>query len=265
MIRRTFIIFIFAFISFLVFLPPNALAETNRIYDDANLLADDEVQTLESKADHYSHKRKTDFLIVTITEAVAEDIETYLKELVDDQNLGYDDEDKSAVILGVDIDRRDVVIHGFGKAEERLDASRLDLILDEITPELSEANYFGAFTEYIDLSSDYIRYKPGANPRNILYKTWGQLLAAVLFASFVVGLMLKHTNPKVTTTAATYRDESRTKINRKRDRYLRKSVSRRAKPKKTMRSSNRQGRSRTRIGGGRTPGGRTFSRSRRKF
>lgn len=261
---RTLLLISLSLVLFIL-LPNDAQAAKERIYDEAGILTDEEKQSLESVAKTYSEKRKNNFLIVTITEDIAADVETYIQDLYDKEKLGYDEAHRDAAILGIDLDRRDVVMHGYGIAEVRLDANRQDLILDEIISDLSDGHYASAFEQYITLSSDYIRYKEGANPRNVLYKTWGQLLAAILFASGIVGMMLRHTNPKVTTTAATYRDEARTKINRKRDRYLRKSVSRRMKPQNNTKRSTRRSGGRANRTTGRTRGGHSHSRSRRKF
>lgn len=258
---------LFLFLVFVLFLtlPVDAFAATEVIYDEANLLTKEEKASLQSLAEKQSKKRKTDFIIVTIKEDTATDIEAYMQNLYDEKELGYNEAYGDAVILGIDIDRRIVAMHGYGEAEERLDADRQDLILDEIADDLSDGAYLSAFEQYISLSSDYIRYKAGANPRNVLYKIWGQLLAAVLFAGAIVGMMVRHTNPKVTTTAATYRDESRTKINRKRDRYLRKSVNRRLKPQSNQNRTSRGRSSSSSPRTGRTSGGHSHSRSRRKF
>lgn len=258
-------LFTLLLLTLFILLPTHAFADKERIYDEANLLTDEEKQKLESQAKKYSDKRETDFMIVTITEDTAEDIEVYLQDLYDEKELGYNKAHRDVALLGIDINRRYVAIHGYGKAEERLDASRGDLIQDEITPDLTAGHYFAAFEQYLSLSSDYIRFKEGANPKNILYKTWGQLLAGILFASSIVFMMLRHTNPKVTTTAATYRDDSRTKINRKRDRYLRKSLTRRLKPQNNTNRTSRSTSSRSTRRTGRTRGGRSHSRSRGRF
>jgi len=261
-LKTAFILFVS--ILFLTIIPNHVSAEKERIYDNANLLNNEEKKLLESQAKKLSDKRETDFMIVTITKDTAEDIEAYIQELYDNEQLGYNEPHGNVAILGIDIDRRDVVIHGHKKAKERLAADRIDKVRNEITPDLSDENYFEAFEQYLTLSSDYIRFKPGANPNNVLYTIWGQLLAAVLFASSIVGMMLRHTKPRTTTTAATYRDESRTKINRKRDRYLRKSVTRRLKPKDDSNRTRSSGsRSSPRVG--RTRGGHSHSRSRGKF
>lgn len=265
MSKRYLFVWMFILLFLCLLIPTGTLAAKERIYDEAKLLSDQEKESLEAIAKKHSDKRETDFMIVTITKDIAKDIETYLQDLYDGEELGYDQAYGNVALLGIDIDRRDIIIAGFEKAETQLDGDRIDLIREEITPDLSDSRYADAFEQYIVLSSDYIRYKEGANPNNLLYKTSIQFLAALLFAGSVIGWMVRHTNPRVTTTAATYRDESRTKMNHKRDRYIRKSTTRRLKPQTNNSSSSRRTSTRSSSRIGRTRGGRTHSRSRGKF
>lgn len=246
------------------FLLPTVSAAEQRIYDEANLLTNSEHEALEVEAEKYSKKRKTDFLIVTITEETADDIETYMKNLYANEQLGYNEPHGNVAMLGLDIDRRDLVILGFQKAKERLNAERSNIIRDDITADLSAGNYVTAFEDYLSSASHYMRFKPGVDPNNVFYQTWTQLIIAVVIALAVVGLMLTRMKSGITTNAGTYRDDSRTRINRQQDRYLRKTVTRVRKPKNN--NNNRGGPSSGSTRSvGRTSGGHSFSRSRGKF
>lgn len=265
MSKRSLLSQLLFLILFLVLQPHHTFADKSRIYDEAHLLKDEEINFLERKAKKLSDKRETDFMIVTITEDLAEDIEQYVQDLYDKKSLGDEGENGSVAILGVDIDRRDVVLLGFQEAKERLDAERLDKIRQKITPKLTEEDYLSAFDRFLKISSDYMRFKPGINPDNLFYKTWVQLLLAMMLASGIVGIMLSHRKAKITITEETYLDSARTKINRKRDRFIRKSVTRRLKPQNNSNQSNRQRTSSFSSRTSRTSGGRSSSRSRGKF
>lgn len=252
------VVFIFAF------LLPTVSAAEQRIYDEANLLTNSEREALEAQAEKYSKKRKTDFLIVTITEETADDIEIYMNNLYDKEQLGYNELHGNVAMLGIDIDRRYVVILGFQKAKGRLNAERSNVIREDITADLSAGNYVTAFEDYLSLASNYMRYKPGVDPDNVFYQTWTQLIIAVVIALAVLGMMLRRMKSGITTTAGTYRDHSRTRINRQRDRYLRKTVTRVRKPRNNNNNRGGPGAGATRSVG-RTSGGHSYSRSRGKF
>lgn len=254
--------FLFIGLIFLFFTLPIAVeAESKqRIFDHADLLTDAEVKDLENYAKKQSEKRQTDFIIITVPEEMTPDIEQFMMDFYDTEKLGFDKPKGNTAILGIDIDRRDIALHGYGLAKHRLDADRLDTIRMKITNDLSAGNFYDAFERYIALSSDYIRYKEGVNPNNIFYRTLGQLIIAIAISGVIIGLMVYRVNPKVTTTPSTYRDDSRSRVIRKHDRYIRKTVTRKKVQTKPPSGGGTSGPSI-----GRTMGGSSFSRSRGKF
>jgi len=244
--------------------PVNVLAkDKQRIFDDANLLTEMEIVQLEKVAAKHSKKRKTDFVVLTTSGEHGIDIQKYMDDFYDDQGLGYDKKHGNTVLLGIDIKNSDVMIMGFYKAEDYLDNERATKVRDEITPHLSDGKYFAAFEKFIVTADRYMKYRPGVNPDNIFFKTFWQLIFALVTGAIITFIMVRHTNPKVTTTAATYRNDQYTRILSKRDRYIRTSVTKKYRPRN---KNNRRG------GGGgggssygRTSGGHSYSGSRGKF
>lgn len=241
-------------------LPQDITAAKQRIFDYANLLSDDEINSLEQQAKKHSEKRNTDFIVITITEETASDVEQFMEDFYDNEKPGFDKPKGNAAILGIDIDRRDVVLHGYGLAEKRLDGHRLELIRSNIRDDLSEGNYYDAFEQFIALGSDYIRFKEGVNPDNIFYNTLGQLGIAIVLSGLIVGFMVYQVNPKSTTTPSTYRDDTRSRVINQYDRYIRKTVTRRRRQKDNTKGGGGSG-----PPVGRTSGGSSYSRSRGKF
>lgn len=237
-------------------------ADKQRIYDHAELLTEQQKSNLEHVAKKYSERRKTDFIVITTNDSEGKDIKQFMEDFYDEQKLGYDQEHGNAAILAIDMTGRDVMLMGFYKAKERLDASRLGLIREELTPYLSAGNYEQAFHIYLTLADDYIRYKKGVDPNNPLFKTSVQFAAAIVLGIIIVWVMVRNVGAKITTTAATYRDQSRTRIVSKRDQYIRTTVTKRRKPKPTNSSGGGGGGF---SGGGMTGGGHSYSSSRGKF
>ena len=64
-----------------------------------------------------------------------------MQDFYDENAPGYDQPHGNTAILTLDMQNRDVYLAGFIKAEDYLDDSRLDLIRDKITPDLSSGNY----------------------------------------------------------------------------------------------------------------------------
>src|SRR5690625_894929 len=252
-------IFIFMFL----FIPQEIFAQNKqRIYDEANILNDQEIERLEQLAMKYSDKQATDFVILTTDGKDGTDIENYMADFYDHEGLGYDQKHGNAALLGINLQESDVMVMGFYKAKERLDNDRSTKVREKVTPYLSDQEYFEAFETFIITAADYMRYRPGVNPDNIFYKTSGQLISAIVLGALITFIMVRNVNPKDTTTPATYRNDQHTRVLRKRDRYIRKSVTRKRRPRNNNRSEERGG------GGssfGRTSGGHSYSGSRGKF
>lgn len=255
------LLFILVFIFTVLSIEVSAETDKQRIYDDANILTDEEIVQLENIAKKYSEKKDTDFIIMTKDGSDGKDIEDVMDDFYDEEALGFDKPYGNTAMIGIDMKERDVVLMGFKKAETSLDPNRLEQIREKITPDLSDENYVNAFESFVKLSSKYMSYKPGVNPENPLFNTWVQLAVAVGIGFIVVWGMARNVEPKVSTTAATYRDTERTKLLHKRDRYIRTTVTKRRKPKQNKSSGSSGG------GGsyGRTSGGHSRSSSRGKF
>ncbi len=238
-----------------------AAMDKQHVYDFAGLLSDDEVGKLEKVAATYSEKRETDFIILT-TDDPALDVKDYMGDFYDEKGFGYDREHGNTAMITINIKTHDVQFGGFGKVEKLLDDSRFEIIQGKITPALSDGDYLDAFTSFITLSSRYMQFKDGANPANPLYNTWVQFGLALILALVIVFGLARNPGMKTTVTANTYRDQQKTKVNQKRDRYIRTAVTKRRKPKQSSGSGGGGPRG---GGGGVTRGGRSFSGSRGKF
>lgn len=245
----------------IVFFAVNVEAATDkqRIFDEAGLLTDHEINTLENIAQKSSDHRETDFIILTTIDADGKDIIKYMQDLYDQEGFGYDKEHGNAAILTIDMSERDIYLAGFYKGETYLADDRLDMIRDKITPDLSSENYFKAFESFVITGDEYMGYRPGVNPENIFFKWWFQIFASLVIALIVIFVMVFNTGGKVTTTAGTYRDSNHSKVLQKKDRYLRKTVTKRRKPKQSSGGGRSGG------GGGMTSGGHSHSGSRGKF
>lgn len=234
-------------------------AET-RVYDEADVLSDIQLERLEVLAEEYSDKRELDFLIFTIKD-LSQDIEDYMDDFYDDSAPGYNKAHGDVAMLGLDMTKRHIVLLGFGKAKNELDANRLTLIREEVAPYFSEENYYDGFEQFIVLADEYMNYKPGVNPHNPFYKTSVQLILALVIAAIIVSAMVFRMNPRMTTNAQTYHDGARSRILDRHDRFIRRTVTKRRKPKPTSGGSGGGG-----SGGiGSTGGGFSRSSSRGKF
>ncbi|MFD3259618.1 TPM domain-containing protein [Paenibacillus lentus] len=236
-----------------------AAAETKSlIYDEANLLSQQEYAELNAMANEYGAKRETDIIIITSNNAENIDVVVMTEDFYDDHAPGYDKPHGNAVILTLDMKNRDVYLAGFYKAEQYLDDGRLDQIRHKITPDLSNGDYKQAFEKYIKTAHKYMGFKPGVNPDNPLFSLWFQLGAAVVMGGIVVGVMTYRSGGRVTVNRRTYEDASTSGVVDRQDQYIRTTTTKRKIERNTSSSSGGGG-------GGITGGGHSHSGSRGKF
>ncbi|RDW15909.1 TPM domain-containing protein [Oceanobacillus chungangensis] len=250
-----------ALLSVLPLLPSEtsaALDSKQRIYDYANLLTEGEKSQLEKLASDYGAENKTDFVILTTSDTEGKDIKLYMEDFYEEQALGYDKPHGNTAIITLDMKSGDVYLAGFYKADEYLSDSRLDQIRNMITPDLSNGDYYDAFTIFIQTSSKYMGISPWINPELFIFKLWFQILAPIALAAIIVGLMAFNSGGRVTVNERTYLNTAQ--VTRRKDRYLRTTVTKTRKPSNNNGSGRGGG-----GGGGRTSGGHSHSGSRGSF
>lgn len=233
-----------------------------RIYDFAQLLSPEQVKSLEALAAKHSEKRETDMIVLTSQDADGKDIVKYMEDFYDEKGLGYDKAHGNTVILTLDMGARDVYVAGFYKGEKYLDNQRSDLVRRKITSDLSEGDYYEAFSLFIKTSSKYMGFRPGANPNSPLYNIWIQLLISLGVGGIAVTTMTYKSSGRMTVNEGTYRDPSNSRIIERRDNYIR---TRTSKTRKPSNNNSGGGSSFGGGGGGRSSGGHSHSGSRGKF
>jgi uncharacterized protein len=220
-------------------------AETEQIqhiYDNAGLLSTSEADYLDEMCTEYGNDAGIDIIILTHNDSNAVYAERYIENFYD--NMLYGD----SVILLVDMYNREVFIEGYGTAESKINSSRIDDILDKITPHISDEEYKTAFEKYIKLSAKYMNLKP------IYLRAWFQFIIAIAVGAITVAIMAYNSGGKMTVGSNTYMDPNHSGLIGRRDDYIRTQVTRVRKP-----TQNSGG------GGGISPGGHSHSSGGRKF
>jgi uncharacterized protein len=241
------------------------------VYDDAKLLSSAEASDIEDKCISYGKDAGINIFILTHDDSSAVDGEIYIENFFDTNLKGtYDD----SVILLVDMANRDVVLEGYGTAETYIHSQRGDVIIDKISPYLTDEKYADAFEIYIERSAAYMKDKSDPNySRNyttapetrdtasaedtILTNIWFQLLVAAAIGAISVGIMAYNAGGRMTAGGGTYMDQNNSGLIGRRDDYIRTTVTRIRKPE----NNNSNGG----FHGGISAGGSSHSTSRGKF
>jgi|SRR5699024_2366173 len=255
-------IVVLLFLLTMIAFPSDAFADSHKqvVIDEAGLFTEKEISALEKQAEKYGEKRDLSYYIITIDDPGSGTVEDYTDNFYDEKIKTTDDE-VDTIMLVIDMKNRKVDIGGFGRMVEYLNDQRVDMVHDAIGADLTDGNYVKAMETFLKTSYKYSGFKPQANPKNPFYNTFVQLIIAIVIGAGIVWMMVSNAGGKVTTNRRTYEDSKRSKVIRKRDRYIRTSVTKRRKPKKSSSSGGRRG-----GGGGRmTSGGSRRSGGSRGF
>ncbi len=266
---------------------------TQHIYDEADLLSSSDKEELEQKCIDSGDAAGVEIMILTHNNPNALYAEDYIEDFEDKLPVG------DRVYLLVDMSNRVVFMEGYGAAETYIHSKRIDTIIEEITPYLSDGDYYDAFSIYIDRSAGYMgddseintdhdysvgtpqntdpnapyydetypdNYGMNQNTAgNLVANIWVQLLAAVIIGIITVTIMAYRSGGRMTTGSSTYMDQNQSGLIGRRDDYIRTQVTRVPKPKDNPNNHAGGGFNSGGFRGGVSSGGRSHSSGGGKF
>ncbi|NLU51263.1 MAG: hypothetical protein GXX10_00105 [Clostridiaceae bacterium] len=254
-------------------------AEEQLVYDYAGLLKEDEIENLESIAQEIGSQYNTTIYIITDNNSKGLSRKRYLEDFADSKEV------TNSVIIFVNMEpgNRGVEIQGYGQDEFRMNNSRIEFVLDEVVPHLSNGDYYTAFTTFLEKTRYYLGKDPSEdkvirtpNPNyagsdknyqkelrrnNIFYNIWFQLLVSLGIGGIVAGVLVHNSGGKVTVNDRTYLDSQNSRVVDHWDRYIRTTTTkvRNSSSSSGSSSSSRSG------GSGVSSGGRSHSGGGRSF
>lgn len=140
-------------------LPDDAGAGEMRIegfvQDDAGLLSADEEAKLEEECAGIFDRHQTAAYIITTPDFGAGDIKDWQREVFAGSSLGKESAG-SGVMLAVSMAERDWGLVGFGAAQEAFTTYGRELIGERILEDLSDGEYYDAFSRYLSMADEYL-------------------------------------------------------------------------------------------------------------
>lgn len=238
-----------------------AVDSTEKIYDYADLLTDEEERLLKEKIDEFIEKYKMDFVIVTnnyeypasisnycYSETQAdkkedEANEEYASDFYDYNDFGMIFENNSGILLfrntAIDPCFHEMYydMYTFGNAQLYFNQYRYDSVLDGIYNNLRSKNYYNGFVDYISrvsnfldegIPSDLKGYTVDENgylqppPRVYHPPIIGGIGIGVIISGIVIIIMIAKNNMvKKATKAEEYLNKGKYKLTTKSDVFLR--------------------------------------------
>lgn len=255
---RSFLVvaFLFASIFFLSTSYVSAASQATNVYDDADLLTDDEEVAISSRISEFEKDTKTSLIVCTIPTLDGKTPSEYGRIKCLDLGL----KNSAIVLVNMEYDNpsnRNISILSF-----KDDTSKTTNAYDNLTEERgtkiakSISEYFtkGTYYKGISVAIDKIEDKVNSNPinDNLFAKSWMQLIIAVVLATIIVSVMAINSGGKVTANQRTYLNQNTSRVLGSYDHYVRTSTTRH---KRESSSSSSGGGSSSSGGGGSCHGG----------
>ena len=160
------------------------LVEEYLVFDDADLLSDEEELALTEKLSGISGTYNAQIVVCTIDSLDGGDIDGFLEYIYDYMEFGYG-ENRDGVLLLVCMDPREYRILSNGFAGVAIDSGDIDSIGDAIVSDLSDGDYAAAFDEFAEQCDYYLDGHINGFPFN-----FGKNLLICLIIGIVAGVVV---------------------------------------------------------------------------
>lgn len=254
-------------------IPENRLCE--RLVDEAELLDQSQEDELLLKLDEISQRQGFDVVIATVNSLGAKTPEEFADDYFDYNGFGFGEE-RDGILFLISMQERDWAILPFGYGIEVFNNDGREYIANQIVPYLSDGDYMQAFTEFAQLSDDFItqaktnqpydsgnlyddEYYDGGdyysnNYYDYSYKAqqkglyhWLKAALICLAIGIVIAFFVTHKmkndlkSVRLEQSAGNYIRPNSFKVTGSRDMFLYKNVTRTPRPKENQHNNNHHG------------------------
>lgn len=253
--------------------PIQAMAGNPVVYDEAELLTDEEFTEVANEAGALEDKTGWEVMVLTVQDAGGYTTQEYSEEFLNENLIGDD-----GVVYTIDMDNREVYIATTGNSIYYLTDDRIQDVIDAGYDEVKNEAYADAFTGMIRATADW--YEEGIPADQYTYDTdtgeivpyqkpmgldWFEVLIAIVIAAVAFGIVFASVAGKYRLKWGTYkydfRKNSDVRLKNEEDRLVNQFVTHRHIPKETSSGSSSSGQSSIHTGSG----GRSYGGGGRKF
>ena len=216
-----------------------------RVFDDAEVLTEDEDNELEGALEELSLRQSFDVTIATIESLESVDydsMEAYADDLYDFCQFGYG-ADRDGVLLLVSVGDRKWHISTCGYGITAFTDAGIQYLGEQMTPDMADGDYAAAFRTFIQWTDTYVTAAREGHPYDVDNMPHEPLSILYLGLALVIGLVtalivtgvmksqLKSVAPQ--RDATDYVRQGSMKLTNQRDLYLYREVHRTERPKET--------------------------------
>ena len=154
------------------------------LYDEADLLTDEQEAELVKKLTEVSHATNAQVVIATMATMDGGDIDSFVDYLYDSMGFGYG-ENHDGVLLLVCMDPREYRILSNGYAGTAIGPDQIDTLCDFMETYLPNGHYVAAFNSFADQCGEFLEYYQMGSPFKV-----GKNLAISLIIGIIAGLIV---------------------------------------------------------------------------
>lgn len=214
-----------------------AVTASEKVYDYADILTDEEEKILKEKIDDFIENTKMDMVIVIPTFPYNNDSENedYAANFYDYNDFGMINEKNSGVLFLRNANPSDPYynIYSFGDGQLYYDYERIENVLDLVYNDISSKNYLSGFLSFITEMTEYYNLGPSkklddykVDKNGYLYKPYKipffETVGASLLITIIVLVVLIKKNKMImrASSATEYLDKNSFLINERKDKYI---------------------------------------------
>ena len=202
-----------------------------RVVDNADLLDASEETALLAKLDALSEKHQMDIVVLTVETLEGKSSMAFADDYYDNNGYGYGN-NYDGLLLLVAMEEREWYISTCGAAIDAFSDADIDSIGDNMLNDLSNGNYYSAFTTFVNDCDYYIDGYLNGFPfplgMNLVISIGVGLIVAFIATSAMKG---KLKSVRLQNQASNYVRNGSMKVTLSRDFFIYRTVSRTAKPK----------------------------------
>ena len=137
-----------------------------RVYDDADMLTDEQLSELSRMAKEYAEARQIDFVVVFTKDSLGKTPQVYAQDFYRENNFGYG-ETNDGVMLYVNMQERDIFVLTCGVCTDLMDTAVTDELYEQVKQHLTGGSASPGFDAAKAFIQDAARmfdrlYQPGA-------------------------------------------------------------------------------------------------------
>ena len=220
------------------------------LYDEADLLTDEQEAELVKKLTEVSHAANAQIVIATMASMDGGDIDSFVDYLYDSMGFGYG-ENHDGVLLLVCMDPREYRILSNGYAGVAIGPDQIDTLCDIVEFYLSDGKYATAFDLFANECEEFLEYYLEGSPFNA-GKSFMVSLVIGLIAGLITAFVMKGKLKSVRKqdSARTYVKPGSMRLTYSRDIFLYRNVTCTKKQERVESSSSGSGSTARSKGGG---------------